>query len=121
MAKKKTLRTLLDLQQALQVLAQGNMTADATKHIVHRQTSRTKSQSTYFGGSLTWYDPPDGGPSIFVYETGDTLFDAYIACKNKLAQEIEERARKRQLNHDRSVDQRVIEHKPRRLEHTLVE
>lgn len=121
MAKKKTLRTLPDLQQALAGLVHGDARAEATKHIVHRQDKNTKSESTFFGGELRWHDPPDGGPLILVHEVGDTLLDAYIACKNKLAQEIEERARKRQLNHDRSVDQRVIEHKPRRLEHTLVE
>lgn len=119
MARKKTLRTLPDLQRALESLVSSDVKATASKHVVYSQTSRTKSQCTSFVGEIYWSDPPDGGKSIYVYESGDTLLDAYIAVQHKLKEEIEERARKRKLTHDAELNQRAIEHKPKRLEHTL--
>lgn len=117
--KTKTIRTLPDLRQALDSLVIGGCDAHAIKHTVERCTSRTRSTSTFFAGEIFIKDPPDGGPAISISEIGDTPLDAFIACRARLQQEIEERARKRKLNHR---EQKVIEHKPKRIGHTeLVE
>lgn len=111
--RTRPIKTLADLQQSLSLLWPGAK-CSAEQVNVRAHDDRGTSTSKYFRGAI-WIGKAQAktDDSIYVQEEGATLIDVLIKCKRRLAQEIEDLARKRQLGHR---PQHVIEHKPRALE-----
>lgn len=110
--KTKTIRTLPDLQQALCTLWPG-ADCKAEKIMVQRHDRQGKSVHEFYQGEIFVMKPSDGGEVILITRRGPTPLDAFLACRDKLIETIEERARKRQL----PAATTVIE-VPRRLTHS---
>lgn len=114
MAKPRTIRTIADLQSALLLLIGGQGDASGKKQIVESCTGNARSTMTFYVGELYWQLDSDRGGPLLVHEIGDSPADAYRNCCLKLREELEERARKRQLERQ-SQSQAALTHRPLRL------
>lgn len=119
MAKRKQIRTLKELQAALQGLISvgyhPGATAEASEHQYRAVTAATDRSFKFFSGKIE-AQPWDGGDPIALNESGDTPLDAFVATARALTAEIERRARKRQLGHTPRDVKDVTPLAPRRLE-----
>lgn len=116
---RKPLRTERDPAQALNDLIGGHGKAGGSKCVVDRLDidfrygSEISSRTVSFHGSI-WLRFDDGGESLLVTESGSTPQEAFENCRHKLAIELQERARKRQLQ-SAAVAGSLVAPPPKRL------
>lgn len=115
------MKTQDQLRNALKSLIpdrSGKVEVDVCKVRTERVQGQNRSVSVSFHGEIWWWMPREQGGLLLVNGCGETLLDAYIACKEKLAREIEERCRRRKLTKQSNSPAAALPAPPpRRLEY----